>query len=457
MSDTRVRLFIAMPGTNMGSSAEWKEPEKIKTHFFAKVAESLQRKLGKPVELVIEKDKVLGGPIHASMFYDAMESDVYIADLTGNNPNVYLELGARWALRDCVTVVVSQNVEEILFNAAASRAIQYSKDPDELENAIEKIIQAILQGFAKGNYCDSPVRKNSDIVAYDRKLIDQIRSEIEQLKTQRGEDLFAAARAAATPEEQLRLLREAARINPSRADILIALGIELRKQAHFDESVAILKQAISLDAKRFESHRELGVTYGKMGKPARAVESLSEAVRLAPHDPETLRNAGGALRRWGLRDAPVRMDWDMLRMARDRYAAAGQLEPHDTYALLNVAKLDLIISKTEPSRLPIAMKQFDDLMPLCQFNITQKPEDPWRRFDLADTHLFSGDHAKAKDFYIDAIKIIKNEYRRSYLITVVGPFHELLAIDALSGDLKSSVEDVAKMIDGLIQTGDCGG
>lgn len=134
MSDTPFRLFVAMPGTNMGDAAEWTDPEKIKTHFYAKVADALKEKLARPVELVIEKDKVLGGPIHASMFNEAMHSDVYLADLTGNNPNVYLELGARWALRDSVTVVVSQNVSEILFNAAASRAIPYSKDPDGLEH-----------------------------------------------------------------------------------------------------------------------------------------------------------------------------------------------------------------------------------------------------------------------------------------------------------------------------------
>jgi len=78
MSDKPFRLFLAMPGTNMGVSAEWTDPDKIKTHFYAKVAEVLQMHLSKLVNLVIEKDKVLAGPIHASMFNEAMHSDVYI-------------------------------------------------------------------------------------------------------------------------------------------------------------------------------------------------------------------------------------------------------------------------------------------------------------------------------------------------------------------------------------------
>lgn len=456
MSDKPFRLFVAMPGTNMGVSAQWTDPDKIKTHFYAKVAEVLQMHLSKLVNLVIEKDKVLAGPIHASMFNEAMHSDVYIADLTGNNPNVYLELGARWALRDSVTVVVSQNVSEILFNAAASRAIPYSKDPDKLETAINQTVNAILEGLKQTNYCDSPVRKNAGIVAYEREYVERIQSEIQRLKSERGEDLFAAANAASKPNERLRLLRDAAGINPSRSDILFELGVELRKQSRFHESLDVLKQARSLNAALFQIHREIGITYGKLSDMKLAVESLNEAVRLAPNDPETLRNTGGALRRWGLREAPSKIDWDTLRTARDRYATAAQVEPYDTYALLNVARLELLISKIDPARLSIAMKQFDDVKLLCQFNVTQNQDDPWRRFDLADSHLFSSDSSKARDLYLEAIKTIPREHCQSYLTSVVGPLHELLKLEVLSGDLKSRGEEIAKMINDRIQSGNCG-
>jgi tetratricopeptide (TPR) repeat protein len=456
MSNASLRLFVAMPGTNMGDSAEWTDPEKIKAYFYQKIADTLGEETEKSVELVIEKDKVLGGPIHASMFKEAMESDVYIADLTGNNPNVYLELGARWALRDAITVVVSQNVSDILFNAAASRAIPYSKEPDKLEHSVDQTVKAILEGLAEENYCDSPIRQNADLVGYKRSFINQLQEEITQLKAQRGEDLFSAAMAASTPDERLRLLLDAVRVNPNRTDILVELGIELRKQSQYDESVRELKKAILLDPARSDSHRELGVTYGKMDKIELAVESLKEAVRLDPNDPEARRNLGGALRRWGLRNAPSSVDWDALQTACDHYATAGQIEPYDTYALLNVAKLQLLISKNDSSRLQIAMKQFDNLKPLCQFNVTQKLDDPWRRFDLADAHLFSGDYANANQLYEDAICTVPNEHCRSYLKSVIEPLQELLTLDVLTGKLKSSVEAVSKLIDGRIQTGVCG-
>src|SRR6266699_2546837 len=104
-----IRVFVAMPGTNMGESASWQNIDEIKMFFYEALGDKLQQ--------------VLQCQVHASMFKEAWDADVYIADLTGNNPNVYLELGVRWAVKDKVTVIVSQDVSSIKFNAASNRAI----------------------------------------------------------------------------------------------------------------------------------------------------------------------------------------------------------------------------------------------------------------------------------------------------------------------------------------------
>jgi hypothetical protein len=90
----QLRIFVAMPGTEMGPHASYKNPESVKANLLKPVADRLQKDLGCDVELVIEKDKWQPGPIHPEMFAEARDADVYIADLTGANPNVYLEVGA---------------------------------------------------------------------------------------------------------------------------------------------------------------------------------------------------------------------------------------------------------------------------------------------------------------------------------------------------------------------------
>ena len=61
-----MRLFVAMPGTNLGADAKWKNPEDVK-FFFGKVRDALVERLGSDVDLIIEKEKRGGGVIHDSI------------------------------------------------------------------------------------------------------------------------------------------------------------------------------------------------------------------------------------------------------------------------------------------------------------------------------------------------------------------------------------------------------
>ncbi len=65
-----LRLFVAMPGTNLGADASWKNPEDVK-FFFGKVRDALAERLSRDVDLIIEKEKRSGGVIHDSMFREA--------------------------------------------------------------------------------------------------------------------------------------------------------------------------------------------------------------------------------------------------------------------------------------------------------------------------------------------------------------------------------------------------
>jgi hypothetical protein len=121
--------------------------------------------------------------------------------------------------------------------------------------------------------------------------------------------------------------------------------------------------------------------------------------------------------------------------------------------LLNLAKLDLILSKDDSARFAGAMDQFNKLKPLCEFNVNQEPEDPWRRFDLAESHLFSEDFSKVNELYKDGIKLVRQEHRKSYLSSVIGPLKEILALEVLSFDLKRRVEDICKLLEEHMQAG----
>src|SRR5205085_8657996 len=269
MADSNsLRVFVAMPGTNMGPNAIYKNPEAVKENLLKPVIEKLSAKLGRKVELVIEKDKRQAGVIHASMFSEARDADIYIADLTGANPNVYLELGVRWALRDRVTVPISQNVEDLKFNVFANRAILYY--PDILIKAVDDIVAAIEDGL-KNNICDSPVRLNSEYINITKAKLENLEAQIERLRKSRGEDLLRGAMATEKLSDRVALLIQAVEANPASVEASLELGKAYRGLSRYDEAIKSLEVVRRLDPNNAMAHRELGVCFSKMMKPESAV------------------------------------------------------------------------------------------------------------------------------------------------------------------------------------------
>jgi len=192
-----LRIFVAMPGSTMGGGARWNDIEEIKRRLLEPMAMQLGDELGRPVELVIEKDKLASGPIHLSMFREAVDSDVYIADLSGANANVYLELGVRWALMDNVTILISQEIDEdVKFNVSGNRVIPYGPMPNELDRAISQIVASALSGVHNPQKIDSPVRNSLPLVTAPRSDWDALHDEISRLKQSQADDLIADARKA---------------------------------------------------------------------------------------------------------------------------------------------------------------------------------------------------------------------------------------------------------------------
>ena len=84
-------------------------------------------------------------------------------------------------------------------------------------------------------------------------------------------------------------------------------------------------------------HANLGILYGRTGRPAQALASLQEAVRLNPNRAAYFNEAGVISRREGKFDE-----------ARRYYARALELDPNYAYAHLNIGILyDLYLQDAE--------------------------------------------------------------------------------------------------------------
>jgi tetratricopeptide (TPR) repeat protein len=277
-------IFVAMPGSNMGPHAAWKDIPEIKVHLYDPIARQLEAELDVKVDLHIEKDKISQGMIHRSMFNEALQAPVYVADLTGANANVYLELGVRWALRDHVTVLVCQNVaHDVKFNAAANRVIPYGRGPSELEAARRDIVRAIVHGMTS-NQVDSPVRENLGVISVSRAELDMLRAQVAKLQEERGDELVAAAESA-THDERITLLKRAIQTNPANARAHFLLGNSFVAGGDYAQAVNHLTRATQLNPHDANSWRQLGVAQSRSGEWEKApslYRKQSTLTRLTP-------------------------------------------------------------------------------------------------------------------------------------------------------------------------------
>jgi hypothetical protein len=80
--------------------------------------------------------------------------------------------------------------------------------------------------------------------------------------------------------------------------------------------------------------------------------------------------------------------------------------------------------------------------------VSEAPNDYWRRFDLADTFLLSGESVRGVALYREAMVRVPAEHRRSVFTTAAGPLQELLA----AGVLAPEAEDGVRQVTALLQT-----
>jgi Tfp pilus assembly protein PilF len=103
-------------------------------------------------------------------------------------------------------------------------------------------------------------------------------------------------------------------------------GRQYLMASRYNEAIAELSIAASLDPKLSEAHNLLGVAYNQKGFGDRAKESFDRAVKNDPEDVETLNNLGFALYQNG-----------NYRAAVDRLKRAAKLEPTNERVLNNLA------------------------------------------------------------------------------------------------------------------------
>jgi tetratricopeptide (TPR) repeat protein len=320
-----------------------------------------------------DRDK-FAGSISQDMFEYLEYSRFALADITGANANVFLELGVRYRARESGTVVIRQTDSPIPFDINQIKAFPYSYAPLDAAAESRRLITEVLEGSLSVNRVDSPVRLALKAQQADARNVEPLLRDAEEA-LRNGDRPIAIVK-----------LTEAVRGDYRNALSHVKLGILLKDQGELEDAHKHFMQAIAIDADYGEAHREKGVieslSYRKSKSPELAKSSeaeLKRAVELNPRDFDALASLGGLFRRL-----------NNNARALEYYEKSTRVSNGHPYPLLNAIKLKALVQGT----LTIDHTVERQLLRAAKQRKKQADADfdlPWSRFDLAEISLYLGD------------------------------------------------------------------
>lgn len=153
---TNYNIFVAMPfGTKKANNKRYSIDFDAIYHKAIKPAADELR-----IPIIRADEENSGGIIHALMIERLVCTDIVIADITNDNPNVYYELGIRHCARPCTTILIYDKSTRLPFDIQPLRAIPYKLEKGSISDlsaeALKKnLVTRIRDVINSDNACDS--------------------------------------------------------------------------------------------------------------------------------------------------------------------------------------------------------------------------------------------------------------------------------------------------------------
>jgi tetratricopeptide (TPR) repeat protein len=319
--------------------------------------------------------------IDVAMFNGLEYARMVLSDITGMNPNVFYELGARHHARQSGTAIFRQADGPIPFDISHIKAVPYEYEPVENAKKARETIARVLTESLKLNLIDSPIQ-----VALQRQM-QQPQSFQDALRA--AEDALRAQ----DPERAIACYTDALAVSPDSALIHFKIGLMHKYQGRWSQARDEFARAAALCPSYADAYREQGIAENKLLKknspPSTPTgeRALRRAIELNDSDFDAHASLGGLLRREGL----DRNSTGLLQEALTEYGKATTVSLGHPYPLLNElklrAKLEGKLGLTEATKFDLARAE---RFRLQQINNPLPIDSPWSFFDLSEIRLYLG-------------------------------------------------------------------
>ncbi len=356
------------------------------------------------------------GSINQEMFEYIMYSRMAFADVSGFNPNVFYEIGARHSAQESGTVLFRQTGHPIPFDITTIKVFEYDHEPADKAETSRSFITRVLSETLKRNRLDSPVRlalraqwsggprpasasapqaETGSAPAVEGPAVSS-QSQHERWKKRLIEQFMRDA------EEAIRLgdldmaqanYWGALRLDPMNIIPRMRLGLTLKHRGEHYKALDEFTTVTKLAPDYGEAWKEKGIVEGLIARMIPidkrektewlpdGYESLHRATLLIPDDFDAWSSLGGMFKN-------VRGDF---KNAQKMYAHASKISDWHPYPFLNALKMQAL--DTGKLDLKPVHKQLEKAkkLRLAQTLATPPTDTPWCYFDLAEIHLYQDD------------------------------------------------------------------
>ena len=336
MVDTNEKIcFVIAPIGEPGSDIR-KRSDQILEHIIRPAVESCGYK-------AVRADEIpKPGMITNQIIRHVVEDPLVIADLTGQNANVFYELAIRHFVRKPLIQIINK-VEDIPFDVGSMRTIVVNhQDLDsakEVKIEIKKQIQSLEE--------DSSSLENPISIASEGRFVDEIKKrdqdyleEMKKIRDQNDEILrrMNAETVADDPEEAKQAAANVGE-NPraSLIDKAIAQAIFFQQRGKRNEAIEKWR-AVAHIAEGIDNDLAAGAWFSVgylLENSEDSISAYDRVISLKPDLVEAYINRGAAKAALGQSDAAIADYNEAIRLKPDFYDEAIRLKPDDAEAYYN--------------------------------------------------------------------------------------------------------------------------
>ncbi len=460
MADNSERIcFVIAPIGERGTNIR-KRSDQVLKHIIRPAVESCGYKAVRADEIAEP------GIITNQIIRHVVDDPLVIADLTGQNPNVFYELAIRHATRKPLVQIID-NVEDIPFDVGSMRTIQVDhRDLDSVEEAKTEIKRQIQFLEESSSSLETPISIALEGRSIDgSKMRDQ--GHLEEIKKIMGDQTdkilqrMDAKTVADEPEKAKPVVANVSKTPmASLLDKAIAKAVSLQQEGKRDEAIeewrdiiyvsegsdhdltamawfsigyllenpedriSAYNEAIRLKPDYAEAYTNRGVTKGGLGRYGDAIEDYDEAIRLKPTFVEAYYNRGDAKGALDQRaeaiadyDEAIRLKPTFVEAYNNRGAVKAVLEQYDgaieDYDEAIRLKPDFAEAYYNRGSAKAALGQYDSAIADYDTAILLQPDYPDAYYNRGFAKGALGQYADAIVDFNEAIRL-KSDYAEAY-------------------------------------------